>query len=209
MLEVKFYVRFIKTGKMSRIGKSPIVLPKGVEVKVEPNNIVKVKGPKGELFERIDRDITIKLEDGKVVVGRPTDQKRHKALHGLYRTLINNMVVGVSKGYEQKLELVGVGFRANARGQNLELSVGYSHPVLVMLPAEVKVTAQQEKGQNPTVILQSSDKQLIGEVAAKIRSIRPPEPYKGKGIKYSEEYIRRKAGKTAASTGAAAGGGAK
>jgi large subunit ribosomal protein L6 len=187
---------------MSRIGKAPIVLPKGVEVKVEENNIVKVKGPKGELFERIDPEMKIKLEGGKVLVERPSDQKRHRALHGLYRTLISNMVTGVSQGYEKKLDLVGVGFRASARGQNLEISVGFSHPVVIMLPKEVKVTAQQEKGQNPTVILQSNDKQLIGEVAAKIRSIRPPEPYKGKGIKYDNEYIRRKAGKTAASTGA-------
>jgi len=188
---------------MSRIGKAPVILPKGVEVKVEPNNVVKVKGPKGELFERVDPDIKVRLEDGKVVVERPTDQKRHKALHGLYRTLISNMVEGVSKGYEKKLELVGVGFRANARGQNLELSVGYSHPIIIMLPKEIKVTAAQEKGQNPVVVLQSADKQLIGEVAAKIRSIRPPEPYKGKGIKYEGEHIRRKAGKTAAATATA------
>ena len=187
---------------MSRIGKSPIVVPNGVEVKIEPDNTVKVKGPKGELFERLDRDIKVKMEDGKILVERPTEQKRHKAMHGLYRTLINNMVVGVSKGYEKKLELVGVGFRANAKGQNLELSVGYSHPVIIVLPEEVKVSAQQEKGQNPTVILQSNDKQLIGEVASKIRYIRPPEPYKGKGIKYGDEHIRRKAGKTAASSGA-------
>ncbi|HXH19395.1 MAG TPA: 50S ribosomal protein L6 [Chitinophagales bacterium] len=194
---------------MSRIGKAPVIVPKGVEVKIEPNNVVKVKGPKGELFERINPEMKIKLEDGKVLVERPTDQKRHKALHGLYRTLINNMVEGVSKGYEKKLELVGVGFRANARGQNLEISVGYSHPIVIMLPKEIKLTATQEKGQNPTVILQSADKQLLGEVAAKIRSIRPPEPYKGKGIKYSDEHIRRKAGKAAAAAGAgtAAGGG--
>ncbi len=191
---------------MSRVGKAPVELPKGVEVKIEPNNIVTVKGPKGELFERIDPEMKIKLEDGKIFVERPTEQKRHKALHGLYRTLIHNMVVGVSKGYEKKLELVGVGSRASAKGQNLEVSVGYSHPVIIMLPKEIKLTATQEKGQNPTVFLQSADKQLLGEVAAKIRSIRPPEPYKGKGIKYSGEYIRRKAGKTAAAAGAAAGG---
>ena len=186
---------------MSRIGKAPITLPKGVEIKVESNNVVTVKGPKGELFERIDPEIIVKVEDGKVQVERPTEQKRHKAMHGLYRTLINNMVEGVSNGFEKKLELVGVGYRANAKGQNLELSVGFSHPVIVVLPKEIKVTATQEKGQNPTVTLQCHDKQLIGEVAAKIRSIRPPEPYKGKGIKYANEYIRRKAGKTAASTG--------
>lgn len=194
---------------MSRIGKAPIILPKGVEVNIEPSNVVKVKGPKGELIQRIDPDMKVRLQDGKVLVERPTGQKRHKALHGLYRTLLNNMVEGVSKGYEKKLELTGVGFRASARGQNLELSVGFSHPIVIMLPKEIKLTATQEKGQNPTVILQSADKQLLGEVAAKIRSIRPPEPYKGKGIKYSDEYIRRKAGKTAAAAGAAAGGGAK
>ncbi len=187
---------------MSRIGKSPITLPKGVELKVEAGNRVSVKGPKGELSEKIDSDMKVKIDGSTVVVERPTDQKRHKALHGLYRTLINNMVIGVSQGYEQKMELIGVGYRAAAKGQNLELSVGYSHPVIVQLPKEIKVTATQEKGQNPTVLLQCADKQLLGEVAAKIRSIRPPEPYKGKGIKYDDEYIRRKAGKTAASTGA-------
>ncbi|GIV34173.1 MAG: 50S ribosomal protein L6 [Chitinophagales bacterium] len=186
---------------MSRIGKLPIKIPQGVEVKVEAGNRVVVKGPKGELSEKIHPDITVKIENGSIIVQRPTDQKRHKAMHGLYRSLINNMIIGVSKGYEKKLELVGVGYRAAAKGQNLELSVGYSHPVVVQLPKEIKVSATQEKGQNPLVTLQSIDKQLLGEVAAKIRSIRPPEPYKGKGIKYEGEYIRRKAGKTAASSG--------
>ncbi len=186
---------------MSRIGKAPVTLPKGVEIKVDAGNHVTVKGPKGELHQTIDPEITIKIEGGTVLVERPTDQKRHKALHGLYRTLISNMVVGVSQGYTKKLELVGVGFRASAKGQNVEVSVGFSHPVLIQLPKEIKVSATQEKGQNPTIILECADKQLIGEVSAKIRSIRPPEPYKGKGIKYDGEYIRRKAGKTAASTG--------
>ncbi len=185
---------------MSRIGKAPVVLPKGVEIKVDSNNTVTVKGPKGELYQQVDRDLVVKVEDGSLVVERPTEQKRHKALHGLYRTLLNNMIVGVSQGFTKKLELVGVGYRAAAKGQNLELSVGYSHPVIVQLPKEVKLSATQEKGQNPAVFLESADKQLLGEVAAKIRSIRPPEPYKGKGIKYENEYIRRKAGKTAASS---------
>lgn len=184
---------------MSRIGKAPVTLPKGVEVKVNSGNVVTVKGPKGELHQAVSPEIIVKLEEGKVVVERPTDQKRHKALHGLYRTLINNMVIGVSQGYTKKLELVGVGFRAAAKGQNVEVSVGYSHPVLIQLPKEIKVSAAQEKGQNPIITLESADKQLIGEVAAKIRSVRAPEPYKGKGIKYDGEYIRRKAGKTAAS----------
>lgn len=186
---------------MSRIGKAPVTLPKGVEVKVDSGNNVTVKGPKGELYQKVDAEIKIKIEDGQVLVERPTDQKRHKALHGLYRTLINNMVVGVSQGYTRKLELVGVGFRAAAKGQNVEVSVGYSHPIIIQLPKEIKVAAAQEKGQNPIITLESADKQLIGEVAAKIRSVRAPEPYKGKGIKYEGEYIRRKAGKTAASTG--------
>jgi len=188
---------------MSRIGKAPVALPKGVEVKVDSGNVVTVKGPKGELHQKVDPEMKVKVEDGKVVVERPTDQKRHKALHGLYRTLLNNMVTGVSQGYSKKLELVGVGFRANAKGQNVEVSVGFSHPVIIQLPKEIKVSATQEKGQNPTIILECADKQLIGEVSAKIRSIRPPEPYKGKGIKYASEYIRRKAGKTAASTSSA------
>lgn len=183
---------------MSRIGKAPINLPKGVDVKVQPNNVVVVKGPKGELVEKIDVDMKVEMADGKLSVVRPTDQKRHKALHGLYRALIANMVTGVSEGFIKELELIGVGYRASATGQLLELTVGYSHPVVVLLPNEVKVSATMEKGQNPKVKLESFDKQLLGQVAAKIRGIRKPEPYKGKGIRYRDEYVRRKAGKTAA-----------
>jgi len=182
---------------MSRIGKAPITLPKGVEVKIN-NGSVTVKGTKGELTQKIDTDITVKLEDGHVVLSRPTDQKRHKALHGLYRALIANMVEGVSKGYKTEQELVGVGYRASNKGQMLELSLGYSHNVAFELPKEIKITTATEKGQNPKVILESADKQLIGLVAAKIRSLRKPEPYKGKGIKFTNEVLRRKAGKSAA-----------
>jgi large subunit ribosomal protein L6 len=167
---------------------------------MDKGNTIVVKGAKGELKERIHPDIKIVLEDGKVVVSRPTEQKRHKAMHGLYRSLIANMVTGVSEGYVKKLEMIGVGYRCNATGQQLELSVGYSHPVVIVLPKEVKVTTETAKGQSPTITLESVDKQLIGQVAAKIRSIRKPEPYKGKGIKYAGEVLRRKAGKTAAAT---------
>ncbi|MEX0814011.1 MAG: 50S ribosomal protein L6 [Chitinophagales bacterium] len=183
---------------MSRIGNHPIQIPSGVEVKIEANNRVTVKGTKGELNEKFDSDFTLKIEDGVLTVQRPTEQKRHKALHGLIRALIANMIVGVSEGYKKELELVGVGFRAQSTGQNLELNIGYSHPVIVQLPSEIKLDAKMEKGKNPTVYLESIDKQLIGQVAAKIRSLRAPEPYKGKGIRYSDEHIRRKAGKTAA-----------
>ena len=189
---------------MSRIGKLPLTLPKGVTVNVSSANEVSVKGPKGELKQRMDPDIKVKTEDGVLTVERPTEQKRHKALHGLYRALIANMVKGVTDGYEKKLELVGVGFRATATGQLLELSVGYSHPVMFALPKEIKVSAEQLKGKNPIITLTSSDKQLIGQIAAKIRGVRKPEPYKGKGIKYVEEVLRRKAGKSAAAAGAAA-----
>lgn len=188
---------------MSRIGKLPISLPKGVTINVSPSNEVSVKGPKGELKQRIDPDIKVRTEEGILTVERPTDQKRHKALHGLYRALLANMVKGVTDGYEKKLELVGVGFRATVTGQLLELSVGYSHPVMFALPKEIKAAAEQLKGQNPVITLASSDKQLIGQIAAKIRGVRKPEPYKGKGIKYSNEVLRRKAGKSAAAAGAA------
>jgi large subunit ribosomal protein L6 len=181
---------------MSRIGKNPIALPKGVEVKVD-NGTVTVKGAKGELTQKVDTDIKVTLEDGSVVVNRPTDQKRHKALHGLYRSLISNMVKGVSEGYKTEQELVGVGYRAANKGQMLELSLGYSHNINFEIPKEVKLTTATEKGQNPKVILESADKQLIGMVAAKIRSLRKPEPYKGKGIKFTGEQLRRKAGKSA------------
>jgi large subunit ribosomal protein L6 len=182
---------------MSRIGKAPITLPKGVEVAVGENNVVRVKGPKGELLQKIDSDMGIEIQDGVLTVTRPTEQKRHKAMHGLYRALIANMIEGVSNGYKKELELVGVGYKATATGQLLELAVGYSHPIIVQFPKEVKVSAEMLKGQNPKITLEANDKQLLGQVAAKVRSLRKPEPYKGKGIRYSDEYIRRKAGKSA------------
>jgi large subunit ribosomal protein L6 len=183
---------------MSRIGKAPITLPKNVTVEVMSGNVVKVKGPKGELFQPVDQDITVKIDNGVVTVERPTEQKRHKALHGTYRSLLNNMVTGVSDGYTKQLELVGVGYRAAVTKQVLELQVGYSHPVVVLLPEEIKASAKQDKGQNPIVTLECHDKELLGLVCAKIRAIRKPEPYKGKGIKFAGEVLRRKAGKSAA-----------
>jgi large subunit ribosomal protein L6 len=182
---------------MSRIGKLPIELPKGVEFNVSDKNVVTVKGPKGTLTQNVDSAITIKNEDGKLTLNRATEQKRHKALHGLYRSLLAGMVKGVSEGYKTEQELVGVGYRAANKGQLLELSLGYSHNVTFELPAEIKVTTTAEKGQNPKVIMESADKQLLGMVAAKLRSLRKPEPYKGKGIKFANEVLRRKAGKAA------------
>jgi large subunit ribosomal protein L6 len=182
---------------MSRIGKLPIALPDKVTVTVQPDNTVIVKGPLAELRQKVDPDITVKVEGTQVLVTRPTDQKRHRSMHGLYRALLNNMVTGVSAGFEIKQELVGVGYRAEAKGQILELSLGYSHNIMIALPPEVKVTTVTEKRANPVITLQSSDKQLLGQVAAKIRSLRPPEPYKGKGIKFVGEQLRRKAGKSA------------
>lgn len=184
---------------MSRIGKLPISLPKGVTLSFsEADHVVSVKGPKGELKQVIDPDFKVELENGEVVVKRPTDQKRHKAMHGLYRALIANMVEGVSNGYKTQLELIGVGYKASAQGNVLDLSLGYSHSVIVGIPPELKVVATQEKGQNPTITLEGIDKQLIGQVAAKIKSLRSVEPYKGKGIRFVGEYVRRKAGKAAA-----------
>jgi large subunit ribosomal protein L6 len=182
---------------MSRIGKSPISLPSGIQIEVSKGNIVKVKGPKGELKQQIDPDLSVKIEDGNCIVERPTEQQRHRAMHGLYRSLINNMVIGVSEGYKKELELVGVGYRVNNTGNLLELTVGYSHPIYFYIPDEITVSSLMEKGKNPSIVLEGIDKQLIGQVAAKIRSFRKPEPYKGKGIKYSDEIVRRKAGKTA------------
>lgn len=182
---------------MSRIGKLPVVIPEKVTVTVGKDNIVVVKGPLGELKQKIDPDITVSVKDKQVHVARPTEQKRHKALHGLYRSLIHNMVVGVSEGYTIKQELVGVGYRAEAKGQLLEMSLGYSHDIVMQLPTEVKVETLTEKRANPIITLKSHDKQLIGQVAAKIRSLRAPEPYKGKGIKFVGEQLRRKAGKSA------------
>ena len=182
---------------MSRIGKLPIALPQGVELTVSPENVVTVKGPKGSLTQAVDKDIIVKVEEGQIIVARPTEQKRHKALHGLYRSLVNNMVVGVTQGYKVTQELVGVGYRATNQGNTLDMVLGYSHHFVFELPQEIKVTTTAEKGQNPTIILESIDKQLIGQVAAKIRSLRAPEPYKGKGIKFAGEVLRRKAGKSA------------
>ena len=182
---------------MSRIGKLPITLPNNTQVTIGDNNVVTVKGPKGELSTTLDKDMIVKQDDNTVVVERPTEQKRHKAMHGLYRSLINNMVVGVSEGYKEQLELVGVGYKASVQGKTLELSLGYSHNIYMSMPDEVSATAVTEKGKNPIVTLESIDKQLIGQVAAKIRSLRKVEPYKGKGIRFVGEVIRRKAGKTA------------
>jgi len=184
---------------MSRIGKLPITLPKGVTVTVHPDNTVEVTGPLGTLKQTMDPDIQVKIEEGHLEVTRPTDQRRHRSLHGLYRSLIQNMVTGVSKGYEIKQELVGVGYKATADGQLLELHLGYSHPIVLQLPPEIKVEAVTERRSNPIITLKSIDKQLIGQVAAKIRSFRPPDPYKGKGIKFVNEVLRRKAGKAAGS----------
>ncbi len=182
---------------MSRIGKQPVVLPKGVTVTVAANNEVTVKGPKGEIKRKVDSDIAIKVSGAELLVERPTDQKRHKAMHGLYRALMANMVKGVTDGFTTKMELVGVGFKAAVTGQNLDLSVGYSHNIIIQLPKEIKVSAVTEKGSNPIVTMESFDKELLGAMAAKIRSFRKPEPYKGKGIKFVGEQLRRKAGKTA------------
>jgi len=182
---------------MSRIGKAPIALPVGVEVKVSPSNEVSVKGPKGTLTQVIDADMSIQVENGVLSISRPTDQKRHKALHGLYRSLLNNMVIGVSQGYKKRQELVGVGYKATNEGNILDLTLGYSHHIYFQVPAELSVKTEQDKGKNPIITLEGADKQLIGQVAAKIRSLRAPEPYKGKGIKFEGEMLRRKAGKTA------------
>ncbi len=182
---------------MSRIGKLPVKLPSTVQVSVDSNNIVSVKGPKGTLVQQLDPNISIKIEEGKVVLDRASELKDHRAKHGLYRSLVKNMIVGVSEGYKVTQELIGVGYRAQAKGQQLELSLGYSHSVLLVLPTEIKLTTTSEKGQSPTIVLESHDKQLIGQVAAKIRSLRKPEPYKGKGIRFVGEQVRKKAGKSA------------
>jgi large subunit ribosomal protein L6 len=182
---------------MSRIGKAPITVPSGVTVTVGKDNVVTVKGPKGELKQAIDRDITVAVTDGTINVTRPTDQIRHRALHGLSRALVANLVKGVTEGYTKKLELVGVGFKAANSGNTLDLALGYSHNIIFEIPKELKLATAQEKGQNPTITLEGIDRQLIGAVAAKIRSLRKPEPYKGKGVRYSGEVVRKKAGKAA------------
>ena len=182
---------------MSRIGKSPVNIPSGVDVKFD-GNVITVKGSKGELSQVIDTDsVTLSIEDGTITFSRATDAPSHRAKHGLYRALVNNMVVGVSEGYKVEMEVIGVGYRANANGQQLELALGYSHPVIIEFPKEIKVSADTQKGKAPVVTLESFDKQLIGQAAAKIRSLRKPEPYKGKGIRFMGEEIRRKAGKSA------------
>lgn len=182
---------------MSRIGKAPIEIPAGVTVTVGKDNLVTVKGPKGELSQAVNPEFEVKVEDGHIHLLRPADDREHRAQHGLYRSLVHNMVVGVSTGYRKEMELVGVGYRATATGQVLELSLGYSHAIYIKLPKEIKVEAKSERNKNPLIILESDDKQLLGQVCAKIRSLRKPEPYKGKGIKFVGEVIRRKSGKTA------------
>ncbi len=182
---------------MSRIGNKPISIPDGVTLSVA-ENVVTIKGPKGELSQPIDAEFKLEEKEGTYVLKRPTEQKRHKALHGLYRSLLNNAVVGVTEGYKKELELIGVGYRANVQGNLLDLTLGYSHNIIFQIPAEVKISTESAKGKAPVVVLESNDKQLIGQVAAKLRSLRKIEPYKGKGIKFVGEVIRRKAGKTAA-----------
>ncbi|MDH6355062.1 large subunit ribosomal protein L6 [Dysgonomonas sp. PH5-45] len=182
---------------MSRIGKLPISIPAGVTITVSDDNVVTVKGKKGELIQAVNPDIKVSVDGGELTVSRPTDEKNHRALHGLYRSLINNMVVGVSEGYRKELELVGVGYRASHQGQILELSLGYTHSIFMQLPKEIVLDTKSERNKNPLIILESCDKQLIGQVCSKIRSFRKPEPYKGKGIRFVGEVIRRKSGKSA------------
>jgi len=183
---------------MSRIGKSPVNIPQGVELNVSKDNVVTVKGPKGELTLAIDDAVSLDIEEGVIQVNRKGDSKDHRAKHGLYRSLINNMIIGVTEGYKIQQELIGVGYRAKVSGQQLELALGFSHPIILQLPNEIKITADTKKGKPPLITLESHDKQLVGMVAAKIRSFRKPEPYKGKGVRYLGEQIRRKAGKAGA-----------
>jgi large subunit ribosomal protein L6 len=183
---------------MSRIGKQPIPVKDGVTVSVADNNVVTAKGPKGELQVPIDPDLTVRVEDGEVVVERPTEQQRHRAMHGLYRSLIDNAVIGVSEGYKKQLELIGVGYRAEVNNGVLELALGFSHPIYFLPPDDITITTESARGKNPLITIEGIDKQMVGQVAAKIRGLRPPEPYKGKGVRYVGEYVRRKAGKTAA-----------
>ena len=182
---------------MSRIGKKPIVIPSGVTVEIGKDNVVSVKGPKGVLKQSIDRDIKTEIVGNELIISRPTDQIRHRAMHGLYRSLLSNLVTGVTTGYKRDLELVGVGYKAANTGNVLDLALGYSHNIIFEIPNELKVTTVTEKGKNPVISLEGIDKQLIGQVAAKLRSLRKPEPYKGKGVKYLGEVLRRKAGKAA------------
>ena len=182
---------------MSRIGKQPISIQPGVSISVGNDNVVTVKGPKGELKQQVDRDILIEIKDGECLVGRPTDQIRHRAMHGLYRSLISNMVKGVTDGFIKKMELVGVGYKAANTGNILDLALGYSHNIIFEIPSELKIATAQEKGKNPEITIEGIDNQLLGQVCAKIRSLRKPEPYKGKGIRFAGEVVRRKAGKSA------------
>ena len=182
---------------MSRIGKQPVALPGGVTVSVGANNIITVKGPKGELKQPVDRDIIVEIKDNAVQIARPTDQIRHRAMHGLYRSLVSNMVKGVTEGFKKELELVGVGFKATNQGNVLDLALGYSHNIIFDVPKELKLATVTEKGQNPKISIEGIDKQLLGQVAAKIRGLRKPEPYKGKGVRYVGEVVRKKAGKAA------------
>ena len=182
---------------MSRIGKAPVTVPSGVTVTVGSDNVITVKGPKGELKQPIDRDIKVEVKEDEINFVRPTDQIRHRALHGLSRALVSNLVKGVTDGYTKKLELIGVGFKAANQGNVLDLALGYSHNIIFEVPKELKVATAQEKGQNPTITLEGIDRQLIGQVAAKIRGLRKPEPYKGKGVRYVGEVVRKKAGKAA------------
>jgi len=182
---------------MSRIGKKPVTVPGGVTATIGSDNTLTVKGPKGELKQAIDPDIKVEIKDGTISFLRPTDQIRHRALHGLYRSLTANIIKGVTEGYTRKLELIGVGFKASNQGNLLDLALGYSHNIVFEIPKELKIVTAQEKGQNPTITLDGIDKQLIGQVAAKIRGLRKPEPYKGKGVRYVGEVVRKKAGKAA------------
>jgi len=183
---------------MSRVGNAPIPVSDQIKIDIGSNNLVTVSGPKGELSLQVDPDINIKIEEGELLVSRPTDQKRHRAMHGLYRSLLGNMVTGVADGYKKELEVIGVGFRALVNNGVLELALGFSHPIYFVPPEGVNIEVDSKRGKNTFIIIDGADKQMVGQVAAKIRSLRPPEPYKGKGVRYSDEYVRRKAGKTAA-----------
>lgn len=183
---------------MSRVGNAPIAVSDKVNVDIASNNFVTVKGPKGELTLQVDPELTLAIEDGQLTVARPTEQKRHRAMHGLYRSLLNNMVAGVADGFKKELEVIGVGFRAAMTNGVLELALGYSHPIYFLPPDGVTVDVDTKRGKNTFIIVEGADKQMVGQVAAKIRALRPPEPYKGKGVRYTDEYVRRKAGKTAA-----------
>lgn len=183
---------------MSRVGKAPIAVNSQVKVDVASNNVVTVKGPKGEMTLQVDPDLTLALENGELTVTRPTEQKRHKAMHGLYRSLLDNMVTGVTTGYKKELEVIGVGFRAAVQNGVLELALGFSHPIYFLPPDGISIDVDTKRGKNTIIIIEGIDKQMVGQVAAKIRALRPPEPYKGKGVRYTDEFVRRKAGKTAA-----------